>query len=447
MRVLEEINTHDCWSCEQLIEHQRLALRNLVRHAAERSPYYRDALPAQARGGDVRLQELPTLSKTTLMREWDRIVTDPRLRLDEVERHFEGSAASDLHLAEYRIFETGGSTGQRGIFVYGDSEFENSLAGILRALATVGISASTRLASIGSPSPAHLTNQVFAVFRAGRPASPRLTVTMPVNDLVSALNGYQPEAIISYPTILQLLAEEQAAGSLGIAPRIVVSTSEVLSEETRQRVQDVWGVGVRNAYASTEGGMMATECSERCGLHLWEDTLIFEVVDEYNHPISPGTPGHKVLLTNLWNRVQPLIRYELADAVTLAPGANPTGRPFARIAEVGGRTADILRLPGLAGGTVAVHPMHLRMPFTLPEVRQYQLKPACGQLRVTLVLAPGASLDVIERIRTALIDALKAAGAASQHISIESVESIPRVGSGAKLTLIGSSPCATASST
>jgi phenylacetate-coenzyme A ligase PaaK-like adenylate-forming protein len=443
MRLLDELKTHDSWSREQLLAHQRHALQALIRHAAERSPYYRELLPVSARSGELRLEELPTLTKATLMREWDRIVTDPELRFADAWRHVEDEgAAADLHLGRYRILATGGSTRERGIFVYGGAEFEACMAGCLRALATVGISAGTRLASIGSPSAAHLSNQMFAFLRAGRIDAPRLTVTTALRGLVSALNSYEPDAVMSYPTILRELAEEQAAGRLGISPRIVISSSEVLSEETRRRVEGVWGVPVHNGYATTEAAVIASECRERCGLHVWEDTLILEVVDEQNRQVQPGAPGHKVLLTNLWNRVQPLIRYELADAVTLADGPNPTGRPFARIAEIQGRTADILRLPATSGGTVSLHPMHLHMAFMgIAEVRQYQLHPGADQLRVTLVIEPQASRDVIEtRVQAALLEALRKAGAAEPRISIETVERIARVGSGAKLTLIRSSP-------
>jgi phenylacetate-CoA ligase len=442
MRLLDELNARGSWPRERLIEHQRCTLREIVRHAAECSPYYREALPARARDDNVRLEELPTLSKQTLMREWDRIVTDPRLRLVDAERHLDGSASGEMHLGEYLVLATGGATGQRGVFVYGQAEFDACLAGCLRGLATMGISAGTRLAAIGSPSPAHLTNQVFGVLRAGRTDAPRLTVTMPLDELVSALNACQPEAIIAYATLVQFLADEQRAGRLRVAPRIVVSTSEVLAEGTRRLVEDVWGVRIHNAYASTEAGMMATECGQHCGLQVWEDMLIFEVVDEHNGPVPPGVPGHKVLLTNLWNRVQPLIRYELADTVTLAAGANPTGGPFARIADVQGRTADILRLPGAAGGTVSVHPIHLCMPFTrMPEVRQYQFHPGDDQIRVTLVLAPQAPSDVIERIRAELTEAIKTAGGIPPPLHIEAVDSIPRLGSGAKLTLVRPGAC------
>jgi phenylacetate-coenzyme A ligase PaaK-like adenylate-forming protein len=186
--------------------------------------------------------------------------------------------------------------------------------------------------------------------------------------------------------------------------------------------------------------MMATECSAHCGLHFWEDTLILEIVDERNRPVPAGTPGRKVLLTNLWNRVQPLIRYELADAVTLAAGHNPTGRPFARIANVEGRTADILWLPARTGGVVPVHPFILREPFTrMSDIRQYQFHPGRDRLEVSVVLAPNAAQDTLERVRATLTLALAEAGAAAQPVLLRQVDVIERVGSGAKLTLIGPS--------
>ena len=99
-----------------------------------------------------------------------------------------------------------------------------------------------------------------------------------------------------------------------------------------------------------------------------------EVVDDRGAPVPPGLPGSKVLLTNLVNRAQPLIRYELADSVVLAAGPDPSGRPYDRIQRVDGRSDDVLSLPTADGGFVSVHPYLVRAPFTLlPEVVQYQI--------------------------------------------------------------------------
>ena len=87
-----------------------------------------------------------------------------------------------------------------------------------------------------------------------------------------------------------------------------------------------------------------------------EDVVVIEIVDDAGHPVPPGRPGAQVLLTNLINYAQPLIRYELSDSVVESPSPNPAGRPWRCLLSVDGRTADILYLPGPGGSTVAVHP-------------------------------------------------------------------------------------------
>jgi phenylacetate-coenzyme A ligase PaaK-like adenylate-forming protein len=359
------------------------------------------------------------------------------LRLADVEGYLAGDGVPEPLLGEYRVFTTGGSTGMRGVFVNGRRDFELTMAGMLRPILEFGVSPEMRLLSVGSPSPFHLSNQVFAAIRAGRGGSPPLDVTMPLDEIVAAANAYRPEVIATYPSILRLLAEEQLDGRLAIQPVLAVTGSETLSDEVRARVRDAWQIDVMDVYVSTEGGMMAGECRDRCGRHVWEDMVILEPVDEHNRPVPPGVPSHRVLLTNLWCRAQPLIRYELADSVTFAPGPNPAGRPYARIERIEGRSDDIIRLPARGGGDVPVHPFHLRAPFSrLPEVRQYQIQRCEDALRVRVVLDPAAGRDVPVRVETALVAALESAGAVPPRVEVEPVSSIARAGAGAKLTLV-----------
>jgi hypothetical protein len=196
----------------------------------------------------VELAELPTLPKATLIEEWDRIVTDPRLRLAGVEEQVAGPAAGELFLGEYRLLTTGGSTGMRGIFVNDRRDFQLTMAGMLRTVVECGIRPETRVASIGSPSPLHVSNQVFAAIRSGRGDSPPLAVTQPIDEIVNGLEAYRPEAIVTYPSILRLLAEEQLDGRLTIAPSIAATGSEVLSDEVRARAREAWGLEVIDVY-------------------------------------------------------------------------------------------------------------------------------------------------------------------------------------------------------
>jgi phenylacetate-coenzyme A ligase PaaK-like adenylate-forming protein len=146
-------------------------------------------------------------------------------------------------------------------------------------------------------------------------------------------------------------------------------------------------------------------------LEVWESSVILEVVDDEYRPVPPGEPGTRVLLTNLVNRAQPLIRYELSDSVVLADGPNPAGRPWLRLARVDGRSDDILALPARGRGIVRVHPFRLRRPFVrMPDVVRYQIVQRPDGVLVRVVPREDAQGEVLDEVRTAVSDALAEAG-------------------------------------
>lgn len=151
-------------------------------------------------------------------------------------------------------------------------------------------------------------------------------------------------------------------------------SSEVLTRDGRQRVEGAWGQGVVfEQYAATEGAGLAAECRQHRGLHLFEDLGIVEVVDEANQPVLPGTFGARVLLTVLWSRTQPLIRYELDDSLRLSPDLCPDGRLTRLIDAIQGRAEDTLHLPRAGGATVAIHPNVFHNAFVGVPVGAWQV--------------------------------------------------------------------------
>jgi phenylacetate-CoA ligase len=431
-----ELIARDRWSRGRLLADRDERLSELVRHAVTASPYYRETLGPDAPRRP--LSELPTLSKTTLMDQWDRIVTDPRLRLDGVEAHATGPSAAERHLDEFRVVSTSGSSGLRGTFVYGARDWALWIAAHLRVFARLGIGPDTRLVAIGAPGPTHLTRQLFSIFQSGR-ETPRLSVLTPPAALVEALNAYRPEAVLGYASLWALLADAQLEGRLRIHPRVALLGGEPLTEDVRRRIGEAWGIEPANVYATTEAPIVAVGDGRHAGLDITEDLLVVEVVDADYQPVAAGVAGERVLVTSLANRCQPLIRYELSDRVTLDGAPNPSGRPYAQIATVDGRAADTLHLPARAGGQVALLPYALAAPFAeLPAVRQYQIVYHPDRLQVRLVLRPAAA-DVRERVRGALRDALVAAGAVPPRIDIECVAELEREpGPAAKLKLVKS---------
>jgi phenylacetate-CoA ligase len=410
--------------------HRHTRLRELVAHAVERSPYYREAFGADALNGELELEQLPTLPKATFMREFDRIVTDPQLRLADLEEHLAGPDAGTPFRGRYRVFASSGSSGLRGVFVYSEEEFATWVAAHLPVFGRIGIGPSTRLAPIGAPSPIHLSKQLFAAFGQRRSAPPRLSVLTPLPEICDALESFGPDAVIGYASVVAALAQEQLDGRVLIAPRIVATGAELLTAEMEQRIVDAWGIRPVQIYATTEAPVVAASAPGQRELGVLADLVWIEVVDEHNRPVPAGTPGHKVLLTNLVNRAQPLIRYELTDSVTLAAPD--------LIASIDGRSDDILLLPGTHGGPVAVHPVRLRAPFArLPEVALYQLVHDGRELRVRIVPRPAAPPDLAERVREAMRAALDAAGVASSAaLRVETAPAIEREGHAAKLKLV-----------
>jgi phenylacetate-coenzyme A ligase PaaK-like adenylate-forming protein len=423
----------DGWSRERLLEHQRRRLSDLLAHAREHSPFYSETLDPAA-----DLTDLPTLSKATLMEHWDRIVCDPRLTRADVEAHASGPVAAEPLHGEFHVFSTSGATGLRGLFAYSARDWAIGLAGTLRGLARCGVRPGERIVGIGAPPGVHMSPRIFAALQSGGDA-PRLSALTPLDEMVAALNGYRPEALVGYPSVAALLAAEQLAGRLTIAPRMCGFGSEPLTPEVRDRAQTAWGIDPVEYYASTELPALGTSTPEHPrALELFEDLGIFEVVDEDDRPVPTGTPGARILLTNLENYTLPLIRYELADRVVVSSEPNPAGRPYRHLEAIEGRTADTLIFPARGGGEVAVIPLRLGAPFArLPAVRQFQIVHAEGELEVRLVLEPGGAEDTTERVRAAVLSALDDAGAVPPAVHVTEVAGLEREpGAAAKLKLV-----------
>jgi phenylacetate-coenzyme A ligase PaaK-like adenylate-forming protein len=250
-----------------------------------------------------------------------------------------------------------------------------------------------------------------------------------VETLVRQLNAWQPDLMAGYPSMMRVLAEEQRQGRLQIAPRFLVSVSETLTDDTRRRLEQIWHTRLFNMYATTEGGIMAMECQYHHGLHLFEDLIIVEVVDERNRPVPPGIYGDKVLLTVLFSRTQPLIRYEISDRVSLSSRTHCLcGRPFALLEGIEGRAPEVLLFPARTGGEVALHPLvFYRVMETVP-VSAWQIVQEHDGLRVLL---SGGHAEVNEEtLREALRQALTEQGALVPPIHIQRVATIPRNAAG-----------------
>src|SRR4029434_6505269 len=172
--------------------------------------------------------------------------------------------------------------------------------------------------------------------------------------------------------------------------QILVTAGELRSPEMTQRLLDAFGVRPFDVYGSTEG-LFGSECEHHQGIHLFEDTTLVENVDRDGQPVPAGQPGARLLVTNLYNLVQPLLRLDVTDLVTLDPDPRPCGRTLTGAATIHGRSDDVLSLPARDGGRVSVHPLHFALLTRDPQVREFQVVQDGPPLRILIIPSPAVA--------------------------------------------------------
>lgn len=423
LRARAGLRQHDGWKRDELLAHQATGLADLRAYAATRSPYYRE----HHRGlENAPLKALPVVTKTDLMERFDDLVTDQEVRLADVQRHLERASATDRFRGRYRVAATGGTTGRRGIFLADPDEWITVLASYARAYQWAGIEAGLthrlRMAVVSSTNPTHQSSIVGATVASRFVPTLRLDATEPIERVVQRLNDFRPDSLVGYASVVQVLAEEQLAGRLAISPKAVMTASEVLTDETRQRIRRAFGVPATNVYAATETAGIASEC--RLGhLHQYEDLVIVEIVDAQNQPVPPGETGAKLLVTVLFSRTQPLIRYEMSDRVVASTETCADGLPFALLAGIEGREEEILTLGG-----ASVHPNVFHAVLESVPVAGWQVIDKGVGLRV--LLARGNAAIDIDAVGLRLTRALDGVAAYNVPIAVELVDAIPRTALG-----------------
>ena len=372
----------------------------MVRHAAARSAFYGRLYESRDLSGDIRLADLPVINKTSVMENFDDLVVDRRLRLKELNAHLGTLTRDEYYLGEYRALITAGTTGRRGIFVFDRAAWRHVLADALRWQAFMGLwptwPRSLRFCTIDAPGPAHVSARMTAASNVGLFRFLRLRAIQPLSELTSALNAFQPDVLIAYPSLVALLAAEQLNGDLDIAPRTISTHGELLTPKMAETIERAWHKKPFNHYGLTELPHVAIECCEHEGLHLLSDQAIVEVVNDAYQPVMPGEPGTRLLVTNLRNRVQPLIRYEVSDLLTISPKPCSCGRPFPLLERIEGRSGDIINLPGRDGGTVSVPPiMLLNLIDGDTDLRESRVSYRDGCLRLEVVPETGIDRQAV----------------------------------------------------
>lgn len=301
------------------------------------------------------------------------------------------------------VWTTSGTTGQPGIFLHEPSDlacYQRAL--LLRgwpstlgaaqwvAQARRGLRAAYVLATGG-----HFASvSMFERLRHGHPDASRsfqaVSVLQPIATVVQTLNALQPTLLAGYPSALLLLAREQSAGRLALTLVGLLTGGETLDPAAQREIEGAFGCRVHDIYGTSEGLYVAIAC--RHGWHhVNADWVLLEPVEAQYRPVPAGEPSHSVLLTKLANRIQPLIRYDLGDSVTVRASRCGCGNPLPAI-HVEGRRDDCLHFVTAGGQGGTVLPLALATVIEgVPGVHRFQaIQTAPDALRIRLELEPGS---------------------------------------------------------
>lgn len=394
------------WKTREEIERlQEERLKQVVSFSKDHVPYYRRYL----KGADIRstedLRKLPIIRKREIQTKCDQFLND---------RFPKGSLAKT---------STSGSTGAPVNVYHHSSEAHHGPTLEMHQLTEAGVGPLDLQAHIFYRTPAPRLFQRAGLFRRRY-----LSMYSSESDNLKSLKKMNPPVLLCHPSYLIPLAHENLVSGAGVSLKKAFTFSEMLSPRARELIEKSFSCEVYDAYGVVETSWVAWEC-EKGNKHLHSDSLIAEIVDEKGDPVRDGEYGYLVL-TTLWKRSMPIIRYFVGDRTALGPQC-PCGRGLHTLKPLQGRFDDFIVLE--SGRLSSARILDVAMRY-LPGTLLYQaIQEEPGQLHIKVVPTGGTpGKDVQEKF----IKELGSQFTEPIRISLEFTDSLPRGRTGKIRSLI-----------
>jgi phenylacetate-coenzyme A ligase PaaK-like adenylate-forming protein len=417
------------WSAERLAVERERRLREMLLWSTERSSFWRKRLEGLdlATFTEAQLPNLPILTKAQVMDNFEGIITNPALTFERVNNHV-NHLDNDAYLDDsYRAVVTSGTGGIRGLFVYGWDEWITFSLIATRWRGRTGEDPYAPVGTFFATNTKHVSGALHA-FSQDFSGNGSLNVThlpafLPIPEIVAGLNAARPTTLVGYASVILLLALEAQAGRLTVDPTWVATSGEQCTDEIKDAVRQAWGIEIYDSWGCTEG-VFAYPCQPGWPMHLPDDLAIIEPVDENGHPVPFGQPSAKILLTNLYNKTQPLFRYEINDAMTIIDDPCECGSGHRRISEIGGRIDGFFTYEN---GTT-IHRLGMESVILGdPSVVEMQVTQTKNGMVVNLVTRGNCDTAVLKE---KLITLMNRSGLALPEVDIHEVDSLARMWSG-----------------
>ena len=369
---------------ESLERWQLQRLNRFKKRVLSRSPWFRRYL-------DLPLSRWPTMDKALMMEKFDDMNT-AGLRRDELMAcalQSEQSRDFQPTVGRFSVGLSSGTSGRRGLFVVSPQEQQIWAAGVLAKALPEGLFAGERVALF-----LRADNNLYQSVNNRWLSLEFYDLLAPFSAALTRLAGQSPTLIVAPAQVLRALALAVKAGELSLSVKKVISVAEVLDDQDKALLKEVFGT-VGEIYQATEGFLAAT--CEQGTLHLNEEFLHIEPQWLDERRFIP-------LITDFTRSTQPIVRYRLDDVLVARATPCPCGNAARAIERIEGRQDDRLLLPDRAGEPQVVFADACSRVLAqhLPLTADYRLEQS-GTANLTLM----ADCDraVLEQCRAAL-DAL-----------------------------------------
>jgi phenylacetate-CoA ligase len=376
----------------RLRRYQERRARRIVAYAQRHSPFYRWHWAGH---NTLRWRTLPTVNKRLMMDNFGRFNTrgvgaDEALSVAlraETTRDFSPTVRG------LTVGLSSGTSGHRGLFIANAWE-QAAWAGTILARTLHRLRLQRLRVAFFLRSNSNLYEKVGGLLVQFR----FFDLMLPAEEAIAALNSYRPHIIVGPPSLLGLLADAHKGGRLRIDPERLVSVAEVLEPQDRDYIESVFRAPVHQIYQCTEG-LLAVSC-ERGSLHVQEDIVVLQM-----EPLPGDGERATPIVTDLWRKTQPIIRYSLNDVLKMQREPCPCGSPYRVIESIEGRCDDICHFL-TEGGTRIFFPDTIRRMVLLasPEITDYQaFQERPGHLRIHIELPASSCFDeVAAQVRTSV---------------------------------------------
>jgi phenylacetate-CoA ligase len=245
---------------------------------------------------------------------------------------------------------------------------------------------------------------------------------LPAEELVEAARVYQPHIMGGHPsTYVSMAKVVEEKGITDVNPRLVLVGGEIAYPSYREYIEKIFCCKTLNKYGAYEAYSIAWECLHH-SMHIDADSVIVEFLKD-GEPAAPDERG-EIVITNLWNKAMPFIRYKMDDIGILSDEVCTCGRGLPLMKELEGRADDFLVLPS---GNV-IPPTRLIPPFFLtPHIEEFTVIQDT-KTHIHIQIVPRKGLTEMEE--KTLLQQISAVLGEPLDIDMEKVDSIKRVGWG-----------------